>query len=93
MIRRDVIVTNAAGIHARPAAMIVKTTCKFQSEIIFTKDDVAANAKSIMNLLLLAAEPGAKIMIEVNGSDEMDAMDAVIKLFEQNFNDDTDQTF
>lgn len=82
-------VINKTGIHARPAATIVGVASKFDSEIIFIKDGVRANAKSIMNILLLAAEPGSHIRVEVDGSDEEKAMEDIRRLFTAQFKDDT----
>jgi len=94
MITKDLIVTNENGIHARPAAVIVQICSRFASNItLFNLTDSSgqggepANAKSIMNVLFLAAEPGAKIRVEVEGSDESEAMAAVEKLFADKFLD------
>ena len=61
MVSIELTVINDSGIHARPAALIVETATKFKSTVIFIKDGMRANAKSIMNIMLLAAEPGAVI--------------------------------
>lgn len=86
MLRKTLKVTNEAGIHARPAAAVVETCARFKSHVSFTKGDIRANAKSIMNIMLLAAEYGAEIMVEVEGPDEAEAMAAVEKLFANRFN-------
>ena len=93
MVSKELVVKNQSGIHARPAAVIVKTTSKFQSDVSFIKDDIHANAKSIMNILLLAVEPGSHIIVEAEGPDEDEALGAMIKLFESDFHDETEQTF
>ena len=85
MVSKELKVLNEAGIHARPAAAVVETCGKFQSHITFTKDDVQANAKSIMNIMLLAAEFGAVILVEADGPDEVAALEAVEQLFEERF--------
>ncbi len=85
MVSKELKVTNEAGIHARPAAAVVETCGQFQSHITFTKDDVQANAKSIMNIMLLAAEFGAMILVEAEGPDEVAALEAVEQLFEDRF--------
>ena len=85
MVSKDLKVLNEAGIHARPAAAVVEVCGKFQSHITFTKDDIKANAKSIMNIMLLAAEFGAVIRVEAEGPDEADALAAVERLFEERF--------
>ena len=88
MQSQEVEVKNETGIHARPAVIIVETASKFACEVSFIKDDVKANAKSIMSLLLLAAEPGAKILIQTEGSDEEAAMQAMTDLFQSKFQAD-----
>jgi len=76
------------GIHARPASVIVQVASGFSSEITFIKEDVRANAKSILNILLLAAEPGSIIAVEIEGPDEAQAMEAIEALFACKFKDD-----
>ena len=85
MLSKEFKVTSEAGIHARPAAAVVETCSKFQSRVSFVKGDIRANAKSIMNIMLLAAEYGAEILVETEGVDEAEAMAAVEKLFAEKF--------
>ena len=85
MVSKELTVINDSGIHARPAALIVETATKFQSNVIFIKDGMRANAKSIMNIMLLAAEPGAVIKVETEGPDEAEALAAIEALFSSKF--------
>jgi len=85
MIEKEVTIINKLGLHARPAAMLVKTSSKFQCEIYFRKENLEVNAKSIMGVMMLAAEQGAKITIIANGVDEAEAVEAVAKVFEMKF--------
>ena len=85
MLSKELKVTTEAGIHARPAAAVVETCSLFQSRVSFIKGDIKANAKSIMNIMLLAAEYGAEITVETEGPDEAEAMVAVEKLFAEKF--------
>ena len=85
MISKELTVVNESGIHARPAALIVETATKFRSTVIFVKDGMRANAKSIMNIMLLAAEPGAVIRVETEGQDEGEALEAIENLFQSRF--------
>jgi phosphocarrier protein HPr len=85
MLSKEFKVTSEAGIHARPAAAVVETCSKFQSRVSFIKGDIRANAKSIMNIMLLAAEYGADILVETEGPDEAEALAAVEKLFAEKF--------
>lgn len=85
MIERALQVTNRNGIHARPAAEIVKVAAKFQSEITMARDDLEVNGKSIMGVMMLAAECGATVLLRANGPDAEDAVQALGTLFENRF--------
>jgi phosphocarrier protein len=85
MVRKELKVLNESGIHARPAATVVEVCGQFQSHITFVKDGMRANAKSIMNIMLLAAERGAVILVETEGPDEAEALAAVERLFAERF--------
>lgn len=67
-------ITNKQGLHLRPAAMLVKAANKYQSEIWLKKDGEEANGKSIMSLVMLAAECGAELEVSTDGADEEAAM-------------------
>lgn len=81
-------IKNKLGIHARPATMIVKAAGKYKSEILFRKDNVSVNAKSIMELLLLEAYKDSKITISVNGEDEEKAMKSIIEIIDRGFDEE-----
>jgi phosphocarrier protein HPr len=85
MVSKELTVINDSGIHARPAALIVETATKFKCNVFFYKDGMRANAKSIMNIMLLAAEPGAVIRVETEGADEAEALGAIEALFLSRF--------
>ena len=85
MTSKELVVLNESGIHARPAALVVETSGRFKSRITFVKDGMRANAKSIMNIMLLAAECGASVLVEAEGPDEVEAMAAMEKLFLERF--------
>lgn len=85
MVTKELTVINESGIHARPAALIVETCTKYKSMIWFMKDGMRANAKSIMNIMLLAAEFGAQIQVEADGPDEEQALAAIEDLFQSKF--------
>lgn len=84
-LAREVTVRNQYGIHARPAAMLVKTASKFQAEITVEKGAVRISGKSIMGLMTLEAACGCKIRITAEGTDAEQALDELQKLFEQKF--------
>ena len=85
MIQEDIIIQNKHGLHARPAAQLVKIAGKFTSDIKVVKDGLEVNGKSIMGIMMLAAEPGSEITIIIDGEDEQDAMIALKELIENKF--------
>ena len=85
---RKVKVTNKLGLHARPAAMLVKTAGKYKSEVTIAKDDMEVNAKSIMGVMMLAAEKGSTLTIRGEGDDEAEVVDALVRLVEGKFDED-----
>jgi len=85
---RDVTVLNRYGIHARPAALLVKAATGFACEILLEKNGVKVNAKSIMGLLTLEGNHGAKLKIHAAGADAAAAVAALADLFERKFFED-----
>ncbi len=87
MIKEEIKIKNRLGIHARPAAMIAQEAGKFKSEIFISKDGMEVNAKSIMGIMMIAAEQGSTISVMVNGPDEDNAFKAIKvvlgKIFEE----------
>jgi len=77
MLERMVQVMNAHGIHARPAAEIVKVAGRFRAHITIARDDLEVNAKSIMGVMMLAAECGAQVRVRADGDDAVAALDAL----------------
>jgi phosphocarrier protein HPr len=77
MPEREAKIVNKLGIHARPAAEIVKTAGKFKSSITIVRDDLEVNAKSIMGVMMLAAEFGSTIVVRASGDDADAALDAL----------------
>ncbi len=80
MAERTVTILNKNGLHARPAAEIVKAAAKFSSDIVIIRDDLEVNGKSIMGVLMLAAECGSSILVRASGQDEAAAVDAIAAL-------------
>ena len=87
MITKKLTILNKLGLHARAAAKVVSTANEFESKIIITKDNKNADARSIMKLLMLSASQGSSISIEVNGSDQNDAMKSIERLFNNKFDE------
>ncbi|MEJ2541121.1 MAG: HPr family phosphocarrier protein [Gemmatimonadota bacterium] len=81
-------IVNRAGMHARPASEFVKLAGTFQSEIFLEKDGLEVNGKSIMGVLMLAAECGAKLTIRVDGEDASEALDALSDLVQRGFEEE-----
>jgi len=85
MAERSVQILNKNGLHARPAAEIVKTSARFQSEITLVRDGMEVNGKSIMGVMMLAAECGATLVLRAEGSDAEEALDALAALILNKF--------
>ena len=88
MIEQTLKINNRLGLHARPAALIVQTAAGFKSDVRLSKDGVSVNAKSIMGVMMLAAEYGASITLTADGADERAALDALKQLFDEKFNEE-----
>ena len=88
MVEKTVIVNNPLGIHARPAALLVQMASKFQAKIFLSKADIrGVNGKSIMSVMMLAAENGAEVTVNAEGEDADRAVEALAELLESNFED------
>ncbi len=85
MIRKEVTVINATGLHARPASLFVQTAGKFESDIDVIKGADRINAKSIMGIMSGGIAQGTTIIIEANGDDEKEALKALVELVENAF--------
>ena len=88
MLEQIIIVENRAGIHARPAALLVQTTKNFKSNIYFQRGNNQINAKSIMGIITLGASYGTELSVTIEGEDEEVAMDALVKLFKSKFEEE-----
>jgi phosphocarrier protein HPr len=85
MIERSVRIANRNGLHARPAAAIVKLASRFGSDITIVRDDLEVNGKSIMGVMMLAAECGATITLRASGKDAEALLDALADLITSKF--------
>jgi phosphocarrier protein HPr len=85
MIEREARIVNQLGLHARPAAQLVKLATGFQAEIEIVKDGLAVNGKSIMGVMMLAAECGSSVMVRAAGPDEDQAVEALLALVARGF--------
>lgn len=87
-VEREVTVSNRQGLHARPAAEFVKLASRFDAEIYVEKDDLEVNGKSIMGVMMLAAEPGTTLSIRADGEDGGEAVDALTELVSGGFGEE-----
>lgn len=88
MIEREATIVNREGLHARPAARIVRLASSFAAEIELAKDGLAVNGKSIMGVMMLAAECGSSIVIRADGADAEQAVQALAELVASGFGED-----
>jgi phosphocarrier protein HPr len=85
VVQQDVVITNSLGLHARPAALFVKVATPFTSNVFIEKDGVRINGKSIMGVMMLAAEQGSKVTVIADGPDEKEAIEKLVELFTNKF--------
>ena len=85
MAEQSVQIRNKNGLHARPAAEIVKAASKFKSDITISREDIEVNGKSIMGVMMLAAECGASIVLRATGDDAEQAIEAIAALIANKF--------
>ena len=85
IMERSVRIVNKNGLHARPAAELVKTASRFQCDITMVRDDLEVNGKSIMGVMMLAAECGAELLVRADGPDAEQAVSAIAALVERKF--------
>lgn len=85
---RETSVSNRQGLHLRPIVALVRVASGFAAQLSVRADGKRADARSPFDLMLLAAAQGTKIEIEGEGSDEREAVDALVRLFETGFEDD-----
>ena len=88
MVERIVTIRNRAGMHARPAALLVKTASSFASQVFIEKDSERVNGKSIMGVITLGATFSTPLKIIAEGPDEAEAVDAIQKLFDNRFEEE-----
>ncbi|MEW5796907.1 MAG: HPr family phosphocarrier protein [Candidatus Zixiibacteriota bacterium] len=88
MTGRTTKIVNKLGLHARPSAHLVSVAAKFESEVFLTRDDLKINAKSIMGVMMLAAEKGSELLVEADGPDAEAAVNAVIELIQSGFGEE-----
>jgi phosphocarrier protein len=85
MLQQDVLILNQLGLHARASAKLTQLASSFKCEVMLSRNNRRVNAKSIMGVMMLAAAKGTTIVIETNGEDEAEAMQALLKLINDYF--------
>jgi phosphocarrier protein HPr len=91
MIRHSVLVANNLGLHARAAAKLVRLASRFSSEIHLSRENVNQHidSKSILGILMLAAAKGTRLVVSIEGQDEVEAGRAITQLFESKFEEES----
>lgn len=87
MIKQPVTIINKLGLHARAASKLVNCASQFSSEVIIDRQGNRINAKSIMGVMMLAASKGTEVELEIDGEDEQDCIDALLKLINNRFDE------
>ena len=87
-LTKELTIANKLGIHARPAALFVKTANRFACEIFVEKDGEKINGKSIMGLMMLAAGPGSKLIVNCDGDDCQEALTEIEALIKRKFDEE-----
>lgn len=85
MVQQEVDIINKLGLHARASSKFTQTASQYRSEVWISRNGKRVNAKSIMGVMMLAAAKGSKIVIEVTGDDEADALQALVALVADRF--------
>ena len=85
MMRTEVTISNKLGLHARASAKLTKLAAAYPCEVFMSRGDRRINAKSIMGVMMLAAGIGAQVVVETEGEQEQEAMDALLALINDKF--------
>lgn len=88
MVERRLVIKNKLGLHARPAALFVETASRYDANVTINKDGLEVNGKSIMGVLMLAAEKGSEITLRTEGRDEEEVSQALTDLLEGKFDEE-----
>lgn len=88
MLRKEFLIINKLGLHARASALLVKTSSRFSSDVKLARDDVEVNGKSIMGIMMLAASKGSSVRLSVDGADEAEAFQAIGDLISTGFGEE-----
>lgn len=88
MVEQMVTIQNRLGLHARACSVFVKEAAKFVSHVLVARDGLEVNGKSILGVMMLAAEMGAKITLKADGKDEKEALEALVRVVNNKFGEE-----
>ena len=88
MLKSDLTIVNKLGLHARAAVKLVELASGFASDVILVRGNKRVNGKSIMGVMMLAAAQGVSLELIVDGADEQDALDSIMRLVQHRFGED-----
>jgi len=88
MLKKDFLIINKLGLHARASALFVKTASRFAAEVRLAKEGIEVNGKSIMGIMMLAASKGTTVSLSVEGADEAEALQAIGDLITNGFGEE-----
>lgn len=88
MLRKEFLIINKLGLHARASALFVKTASRFSADVKLAKEGVEVNGKSIMGIMMLAASKGTTVTLTINGNDEDDALQTIGELINNGFGEE-----
>ena len=88
MLQQEFLIVNKLGLHARASALFVKTAGKFTADVKLARESVEVNGKSIMGIMMLAASKGTTVRLTVDGTDEVEAMEAIGALIQDGFGEE-----
>lgn len=88
MLKKDFLIINKLGLHARASALFVKTASRFTAEVRLAKEGVEVNGKSIMGIMMLAASKGTTVSLSLEGVDEAEALQAIGDLITNGFGEE-----
>jgi len=88
MVEQQVVIQNRLGLHARACSVFVKEAAKYASHITLARDELEVNAKSILGVMMLAAERGAELLLRADGADETQALAALVQVVDDKFGEE-----
>jgi phosphocarrier protein HPr len=88
MVEQTVLIQNRLGLHARACSVFVKEASKYAAHIVVARDGLEVNGKSILGVMMLAAERGAELLLRAEGEDETEALAALVRVVNDKFGEE-----